>query len=274
MNLKDAYELAFETRDSWREGGGKSTARINANHVIRILGAYLEISEIATHHFKELTMQAQKEGKSKATINRITSSLSTLLNEMKQNGEALPDVKFKRQKEPKGRPGYFKDGEIERLLELAAERDDYMLLHDSILFAQKTGCRRGELLKLTDEHVDFEESMISFLDTKPGRDHYLKMHDDLVPVLERRMAQRIDNRLFPWDYPDQLLNEFKKVMAQAGFTEDHVFHTIRSTTATVLCEKGVPLRAVMGVLNHSNVNTTLRYAKISDKSVAAAIDLL
>lgn len=274
MFLKDAYDIAFESRDSWREGGGASVARINANHVMRILGLYLDVSEVDTPHFKQLTEACRKEGKAPATINRITSSLSTLLTELRQLGHKLDDIKFKRQKETRGRPHYYKEDEIEKLLEVAKGFEDHMLLHDTILFAYKTGCRRGELAKLTWDNVDFEDHMIEFLDTKTGRDHYLKMHEDLVTVLKRREEQALDERVFGWDYDGQILTEFKKCLALAGVQEDRVFHTIRHTTATVLCKKGVPLRTVMGVMNHTNVNTTLRYAKPTDDAVAAAIDLL
>ena len=275
MYLKEAYEIAFESRDSWREGGGASTARINANHVMRILGLYLDVSEVDTPHFKKLTEVCRKEGKSPATINRITSSLSTLINELRQLGHKLSDIKFKRQKESQGRPHYYKEEEIDQLLDVARTQfDDHMLLHDTIMFAFKTGCRRGELFKLTWNNIDFDEGTIEFLDTKTGHDHCLKMHEDLVTVLKRREDQAIDDRVFGWNRADQILSEFKKCQELADIKTDKVFHTIRHTTATVLCKKGVPLRTVMGVMNHTNVNTTLRYAKPADDAVAAAIDLL
>lgn len=274
MYLKDAFDLAFTTRDSWISGSGAGTARINAGHVKRILGLYQVVEEIDTIHFTKLTTTLLEEEYSPATINKITSVLSTLLTELRQLGYKLDTVKYKRQKEQQGRPHFFKENEIDAILAATKLRNDHLLLHDSTLFALKTGCRQGEMLRLTDEDIDFERRTISFLNTKNGSDHVIKMHDDLVEILERRMAQRIDERLFSWRDKDQLLRAFKKAMEDAGLEPGRVWHTLRHTTATWLCERGVPLRAVMGVLNHSNVKTTLRYAKASDKSVAAAIDLL
>ena len=274
MFLKDAFDLAFTTRSSWIDGNGAKTARINAGHVQRILGLYQVVEEIETMHFTKLTNELKDEGYSGATINKVTSVLSTLLTELRQLGYKLDVVKFKRQKETQGRPDFFKEDEVAVILEAAKQRDDYGLLYDSIQFALKTGCRQGEMLRLTADDIDFNRRTITFYDTKNGSDHVIKMHDDLVDILERRMEQRVDEQLFSWLSKDQLLTAFKKAMEEAGLEPGKVWHTLRHTTATWLCERGVPLRAVMGVLNHSNVRTTLRYAKASDKSVAAAIDML
>ena len=157
----------------------------------------------------------------------------------------------------------------------SSQLDDYMLLHDSIMFSIKTGCRQGELLSLTVDDIDIEKREIVFRDTKNGSDHWLKMHEELVPILERRLQYRINQELFPWRDKYQLLRDFKLLAEEAQVPlQGRVWHTLRHSVATWLCERQVPLRTVMGVLNHRNVATTLRYAKASDRAVAAAIDVL
>ena len=274
MKLIEAYDLAFETRDSWREGKGSQAARINANHVIRILGPDIEVSEIETVHFANITKALKAEGKANGTINRITSSLRTLFTELKQLGHKLYIPDFKHQKESQGRPDFYTEKEIANLLRIATRRDDHMLLHDSILFAYKTGCRQAEQLGLCLEHVDLENKQFIFLDTKNGDDHYLPIHKDLYPVLERRLNLAIDDRVFPWDNADQLRTGLRQVQNVAGMQSGKLWHTIRHTTATHLVSRGVELRKIMGVLNHRNVNTTLRYAKVANDAKKEAIDLL
>jgi integrase len=275
MLLSEAIETCFQTRDTWREGSGAKTARINCNHVLRILGD-IPIEDIRTVHFNQITTELKKIGRAGGTINRVCAALSTVLNEMKSLGYDLPDVKHKSQKEKKGRPGYFTEDEVNLLLETAAKDKDHFLLHDSILFAFKTGCRQGEMLELTVDNINFEEQEIEFLDTKTGNDHLIKMHDDLVDVLHRRVEASYAGIVFPWANKDQLLRAFKDLKKRCGMEDKdgRVWHTLRHTTATLLCERGVPLRAVMGVLNHSKIETTLRYSKASYRSVADAIDIL
>ena len=274
MKLIEAYDLAFESRDSWREGKGKVSARINANHVIRILGPDIDINDIETVHFANITKTLKFEGKANGTINRITSSLRTLFTELKQLGHKLYTPDFKHQKESQGRPDFYTEEEIANLLRVAARRDDHMLLHDSILFAYKTGCRQSEQLGLCLEHIDLKNKEIIFLDTKNGDDHYLPIHKDLYPVLERRLNLAIDERIFPWESSDQLRTGLKQVQVLAGMPGGKLWHTIRHTTATHLVSRGVELRKIMGVLNHRTVQTTLRYAKVDNGAKKSAIDLL
>ena len=275
MRLADAVEFCFQHRDAWIYGSGAATARINTGHVVRILGPDLDVNDIKTEHFSRLTSVLLSEGKAGGTINRITTALSTMLNELRQNGISVAKVDFKRQKEAKPRPSYFKEEEVDQLLLKAAELNDYMLLHDSILFSIKTGCRQGEMLQLSVDDIDMEKREIVFRDTKNGTDHWLKMHEDLIPILERRLQYRINSELFPWRDKDQLLRSFKSLARAAKVPLDgRVWHSLRHSVATWLCERQVPLRTVMGVLNHKRVETTLKYAKASDRAVAAAIEVL
>lgn len=274
MNLQEAIHFTRSNRDSWRDGKGAGTARINSDHVIRILGADLPIEGIATKHFTELTRKLKEEGKAPATVNRCTAALSTVLSELRQNGIDAPRVEYKRQKESKGRPEFYTEEEIALLLEESKHEGDYMLLHDSILFAVKTGCRQGELLKLTFDNVDLEERSITFVDVKTDGDHVIHMHPDLVEVIERRKVYAINNEVFQWRDKDQLLRALRALQKRCGIDKNKCWHTFRHTTATWLLERNVPIRAVMGVLGHANINTTLRYGKFTDRSIAAAIELI
>ena len=274
MRLNEAIEFCFANRESWISGSGAATSRINAAHVLRILGD-IDVITINSETFKLLSQRLLNEGKAKSTVNKITSALSTVLTELRQNGIEAPKVEFKRQKESRGRAEYYLEEEVDALLRAAAEERDGLLLHDSILFAIKTGCRQGEMLDLVESDLDFENRMILFRDTKNGEDHWIKMNDDLVPVLERRLERRLDDTVFAWINKDELLRAFKRAKARAGLPDDsRVWHTLRHSVATWLCEKQVPIRTAMGVLNHKRVETTLRYAKASDRAVASAIDLL
>lgn len=276
MILFEAVELTLSTRPTWREGKGAKTARINIAHVLDVIGGEIDVKDITTRHFDMITEAMMRSGKSGGTINRITSALSTVLSHIRKKGYEAAKVEYERQKESRGRVEYFTEEEANRLINTALLERDNLLLHDSIVFSCKTGCRQGELLKLTVDDVDIDKRTIVFNDTKNGQDHWLKMHEELVPILERRLRFSNDGLLFGWNNNDELLRHFKNLKAKAGFdeTDKRVWHQLRHSVATWLCEKDVPLRTVMGVLNHSRVETTLRYAKASDRAVKAAIDLL
>lgn len=273
MYLSKAIEFTFENRDSWANGKGSQTARINSNHCLRILGD-IPVEEIESRHFAVISSQLKKEGKKPGTINRICAALSTVINELRQHGYKLDEPCYKRQKESKGRPGYYSDEQLQALLDTAQKERDGKLLYDSILFSAKTGCRQGELLELTIDDVDFDNLQITFRDVKQGGDHIVPLHKDLIEIIDRRMEYAYSGLLFPWSSADTLRRTFKRVQEEAGVPDTLCWHELRHTVATTLCAKGVPLRTVMGVLGHKNINTTLRYAHVVDKAVVDAVELL
>ena len=74
-----------------------------------------------------------------------------------------------------------------------------------------------------------------------------------------------------WRDKDQLLRAFKKVNRLLPKDECYVFHTLRHSYATWLAEAGVPIRTIMSLCGHKNIDTTLRYAKATDQSLVDAI---
>lgn len=272
--LQEAVDFTEQTRESWREGKGRQTALINARHVLRILGPNTLVESLGTRHFTILSNRLKAEGKANATVNRVSAALSAVLTELRRNGHEAPRIDYKREKETKGRPTYYSEAEVNLLISEAAKEDDYLLLHDSLLFSYKTGCRRGELIDLKISDIDWANNEVCFRDVKTEGDHYLPIHADLKPVLERRINYAIGEYVFAWSYDNAVSEAFFRLRDKLGLSHHKKWHTVRHTTATHLAAKGVPLRTIMGVLNHQSIETTLRYAKAADTAVKDAIDLL
>lgn len=278
MNLSDGIVFTRTHRESWRDGSGAKAARTNSNHALRVLGD-IDLKDLETKHFTQIRETLLAEKYSASQINQVMSAVSTVVNELYDHGfKDLSVPGFKRMKIKNTRPDFFTEEEIARLLESSRSLSDDMLLHDSILFSYKTGCRQGELLSLEYSDINFTTNEICFRDTKNGDDHFLPIPDDLGEVLGRRFDRRIDSRLFPWDGPkngaDHLRKAFVALRTSLGIAEKKLWHTIRHTTATHLVSKGAQLRVIMGVLNHKRTETTLRYAKVADKTKKEALDLL
>lgn len=277
MNLLEAVNFTFANRESWANGAGAGTNRINSNHFLKILGAEMDANDVRPRHFAQIQQVLREEGKSNGTINRVCAALSTVLNELYLNDLVDRKATYRRLKEKRGRAGYYSMDEIDSMLGacVVLEPHECQLMRDSIEFSFKLGNRQGELLELMWEHVDFEAKTVTFVDTKNGEDHRLPLKDDLLALLKRRYEERIDDGLvFPWGSKHTLLRRFRKVQKAADLDRSRCWHHIRHSTGTHLVSQGVPLRAVMGVLNHKNVNTTLRYAKNTDTAIKNALDLL
>jgi integrase len=279
MKLAAAIEHTFATRPSWRDGKGRQTAAINAEHVLRILGSDYDCSKATATDLimlqRALMQEVTPRGpRSAAGINRILAAATVILREVHYLGELDHVPSVRQLKEPKGRLEYYTREEIENMLETAWNMGLFEL-RDTILFCYKTGCRQGEALALCVSDVDLANHQVTFRDTKNGTDHSISITPDVVEMLGCRVEDRHpDTPIFDYVNRDQLLRQFKKVRDACGISQEKLFHTIRHTTGTLLAEAGVPIRTIMGILNHQNINTTLRYAKATDKSKEEALALL
>ena len=277
-----ALDYTFRTRHSWRHGNGAKTAAINAGHFTRIRGTSFPVERITQPVINEVSSELEDEGKSDATINRVVSAVSTVLNHCAFDGLIDAPPKFRRRKEHEGRITFYTKDEVNQLYHSAIDpfmREDAA---DILLVAAYTGMRQGELLNLKVKDVDFGLNVIHVggrpdVVTKAGNYRSIPIHTHIA----RNLAKRIDDvkpnvRVFgdEWNDKDQLLRVFKKLNRYIGKDESYVFHTLRHSFGTWCAEAGVPIRTIMDLMGHKRIETTLRYAKTTDKARTEALNLI
>ena len=277
---QQAMDYTFKTRHTWRHGNGAKTSRINCNHFTRLRGSSFPVKKINQPIISQVCIELEDEGKSDATINRVVSAISTVLNHCAFDGLIESAPKFRRRKESEGRVLWYTKDEVNKLSHLSTEvfmRDD---LRDIILFAAYTGMRQGEILKIRAKDIDLVADKIHVggvptQTTKAKNWRAIPIHEKLLPIVHNRAAActRSDTRLFgdEWRDKDQLLRAFKKVNKLLPKDETYVFHTLRHSYATWLAEAGVPIRSIMALCGHKRIETTLRYAKATDSALTEAI---
>jgi integrase len=272
-------DYTFQTRHSWRHGNGSKTARINTSHFTRLRGRSFPLSKITSPVMAQVTAELEDEQKSDATINRIVSAVSTVLNHLAFEGLIDVAPRFRRRKENEHRLTYFTKEEVEQMAAAAIDVFDRQDLKDIILFAAYTAGRQGEILKLTSKDIDLSSRLIHFggrpdFITKAGNYRSVPVHDRLMPMLTSRLELVGSGvRIFgdEWRDKDQLLRAFKKVRNFIGKDESYVFHSLRHSFATWAIDANVGIRIVQELLGHKTIETTLRYAKVSSKARNDAI---
>ena len=197
------------------------------------------------------------------------SAVSTVLNHCAFDGLIETAPKFRRRKESEGRVIWYTKDEVERLSHLSIDVYQREDLRDIILFGAYTGMRQGEILKLRARDVDLVSDRINVGGvpsqvTKAKNWRAIPIHDRIRDIVNTRVSHssRQDVRIFgeEWSTKEQLLRAFKKVNRLINKEDCYVFHTLRHSYATWLAEAGVPIRAIMALCGHKNVDTTLRYA--------------
>ena len=277
----DALEYTKSTRHSWRHGNGAKTAHINAHHFTRLRGSSFPIKKITQPVIGQVCIELEEEGKTDATINRIVSAVSTCLNHCAFDGLIEQPPKFRRRKEAEGRPLFYTKEQVDQMYDISKDifqRDD---LADILMVGAYTGMRQGELLKLKVKDVDFSLNTIHVggrpdVKTKAANYRTVPIHEKITLIMRERIADVKPNvRVFDdWHDKDQLLRAFSKVRKFAGIDDTYVFHCLRHSFATWCAEAGVPIRTLMDLMGHKRIETTLRYAKTTDKARTEAMSLI
>jgi len=274
-----AVDYTFATRHTWRHGNGAVTARINCGHFTRLRGRSYPLSKITQPNINQFSIELEEEGKSDATINRVVSAVSTVMNHLAFDGLIPSAPKLRRRKELEHRLTYFTKTEVEAMVQAALTLWDRHDIADMILVAAYTGMRQGELLKLKAQDIDLTQNVIHVggrpgFTTKAGNYRCLPIHDRIKDVLSNRMANASSNvRILgdEWNDPDQLRRAFNKIRNYIGKDESFVFHSLRHSFATWAVEADVGIRVIQDLLGHKRIETTLRYAKVSPTASQAAV---
>ncbi|MCA9689238.1 MAG: site-specific integrase [Nannocystaceae bacterium] len=142
-----------------------------------------------------------------------------------------------------------------------------------------TGMRRSEVLDLQWSMVDERHRCLRLPDSKTGQkvipisSHVLALLDGL------RAHQRPD---LPWVLysgartrvlPSALGQAWSTIRARAGL-DDVRLHDLRHSAASDALMSGVPIEVVSKILGHASIQTTARYAHLSDRVVQAAVEAM
>lgn len=145
-------------------------------------------------------------------------------------------------------------------------------LNTLLLTALHTGMRRGEILNLKWQDVDFKRRLIVVQSSKNGEKRSIPMSKALQNVLQYQRIKHISGRVFPVAVRS-LRVAYEKALNKAGI-EDFRFHDLRHTFATRLVQRGVDLYRVKELLGHKTVLMTTRYAHHCPESLRSSIEIL
>jgi integrase len=182
---------------------------------------------------------------------------------------------------PARRVRLFK-GEIERLRYLMPDEVQRLLkncpdhLRAIVTVAVHTGMRRGELLRLRREQVNFDLGIIDLTDTKNRKPRHIPMSQTVKEVLQGIQGREehffISDRRLGQAIKD-VYHSFTTAVRQSGIVDFH-FHDLRHTFASNLVMQGVDILTVKELMGHKKIEMTLRYAHLAPSYKTRAIAIL
>ena len=142
------------------------------------------------------------------------------------------------------------------------------------------GLRSGEIAKLGLDDIDWRAGTVTLRRTKGRREDVMPLPEAtgcaIADYLKFERPQTSNRQVFarivaPRDQPVSsaiVRHAIRQAYARAGLPYTRA-HLLRHTMASRLLEGGSPLKEVADVLRHRSLNTTLIYAKLDCKNLAA-----
>ena len=175
----------------------------------------------------------------------------------------------------KGRERFLSEPELRRLAKVL---DGHEARHPReaafVRLLLLTGCRMGEIATL--EWSDYREGLLFLRDGKTGP-RTVWLSSPARAVLDDLPRQG------RWVFPSSRRRGPLSTMAFHGFWNgvreeagiaDVRFHDLRHTYASIAIMNGETLTTTARLLGHNDIETTLKYAHLSDRSVRDAADAL
>ena len=136
-----------------------------------------------------------------------------------------------------------------------------------IKFALYSGKRRGEILSLNWNNVDFENRLLTLnaTNTKAMKTQTVPLNGLCMDILERCKELQVSDLVFPCStgiYFSGFTRTWERIRKRAGL-KGFRFHDLRHTYASYLASSGkVDIYTLKELLGHSDIKMTQRYAHL------------
>jgi integrase len=232
----------------------------------------LYLSEITPYHV-DCYKANRRKAVSGACVNRELGLLKCMLNKAIKWG-------FLRAENPVRGIPYYPETPKERIL--TDEEAQALVAHCCesvravVVAALLTGMRRGELLDLKWENVDFRNRFIRVVRSKNNRMRKVPMNSVLYEELKKLRRNGSEYVFTQMDSNKPLScvrSAFERACKASGIRGLR-FHDLRHTFATNLVLSGIDLVTVKEILGHSDIAMTVRYSHPSDTRKMEAVESL
>lgn len=210
-----------------------------------------------------------------STVNRDLVTLRHLFNQARDVDRKIkysPMDGIKNLTEPPSRNRILTTNEKKRLFEVLNEMP---VLRSIVLLGLLTGWRRGQILSIKKEDLDYTRQAVFRGKSKKNPSGWMPVNSAAWTLLTRLAEQVESGHLLRYPYTGEPVKCFKqswwKALEKAGI-ENFRFHDIRRCFATELFSQGAREFEVQRALGHSKLETTNIYVNVYDEVLRAALE--
>jgi integrase len=242
--------------------------------------SFIQISPLLIEKFKgERRDSMTRYGRQRrpATVNRELATLSRIFSLAIDNGVLVsnPCRKVRKLREDNERTRYLTWEEEQKLMAALTGLRQHII--PIVRMAIHTGMRRGELLNLRWQYIDFARGIIHVTNTKTNRNRDVPMNSEVREILLGLQCGLCEGYVFKNPKTGEKLNDIKKAfnsaVREAGIT-DFKFHDLRHTAGTRLADAGADAFTIAEVLGHGSLQMTKRYTHATDERKRRAVESL
>ncbi len=240
---------------------------------------FREISPLLVEQFKRdrrESITVRQTVRSLASVNLELTLLSKIFNlaiDYKIT-DANPCRKVKKYRLDNKRYRYLLPEEEPALMDVLTGRRAH--LKQMVKVALGTGMRLGEQLHLCWERVDLSRGVLILTKTKSGQDREIPMNPEVFEILSA-LREKSTGRGYVFVNPNtgtrvkEIKTGFRTALKMAGI-EGLVWHDLRATFGTRLGEAGFDAFTIAALMGHSDIHTTARYVRATDRNKRAAVE--
>jgi integrase len=254
--------------------------KIIINQLVEEFGA-MDVDGFTTVLVRGYIDAGLEQGLKPATVNRRLACLKHMFRKACDWGycsseklKEIRNVKFLRENNQRVR--FLQTEECQKLINVCEKHSRLKHLKPIIITALNTGLRRGEILSLKWEQVDFKGRMIHLRGKGRDENRQIPINEALAETF-REMVRRIDT---PYVFADSRGNPYKHIReafasaCRRSDIEDFRFQDLRHTFACHLVKAGVEIGTVSKLLGHKSMAMTLRYSSLAPDHMTAAVNTL
>ena len=283
--LNDLAEVYFRDKEYVNSSNKRQLGKYNL-HIKPVFGS-MDIQSISRADVVKFRNNLLEKSKATKSINVILQLLTSIINysiKEKDLKYINPCTGIKRLKVNNQRERFLTLLEVTELKHKVKDNDAFYIF---VLIALNTGNRVNDILKLQKKHIDLQSGIITLFDSKNKSIYkgffdletktylkkvwpYLKINDYIVGGSSKPYASRTFSRLL-LKIIDHLFNDG---LDRKDTKNRAVIHTLRHTFASQLAIAGTPIVIIQKLMNHADIQMTMRYAKLAPDSGKDAVQNL